>query len=265
MTITHEYKEYNKIIPLSSLLYFTHKYKNNCIVLPLNDIEIISIIKRNKNWSYYFDNISLVFRKSTNDIKVPDNFWENFTKCINKAEIRFIIFSFAFLCEINAHANTMVYDTKSKSLERFEPHGYNLSDSCINYQVDDMILKLFNEHMGKDFVKKYYKPIDFCPKANVQIIESREISTGKKFDPEGFCLIWSYFYIDLRLANPDIDRKQLIINLIYQITNNEKSFRGFIRQYYYFLILIRNKILEGVEKGDDIDNILTQFIKDISV
>jgi hypothetical protein len=66
----------------------------------------------------------------------------------------------------------------------------------------------------------------------------------------------------LRLSNPDVDRKDLVDIMIYQIIRNEKSFTKFIKEYSIILVQIYNKVLEQVEKGEKIEDIYTKIISD---
>jgi hypothetical protein len=250
---------------LITLSYLKYKYNNACVV-SISTYEYI-LKKRNEKPSRLVmitpeNTIEMTYYEKIKHIMVPTNFWNTLKECLDKPRIRFIIFSFAFRCIDTAHQNFMVYDLKFKSLERFEPNGRANAD-CIGAPVDDMILDLFikNMDMGKEFVKNYYRPLDFCPSRNVQIIEGSEVLDDKK-DPGGFCTSWSYFYADLRLSNPEIDRKQLVTNLIYQLTYNEKSFREFIREYSIFLTEIYERVLEA-KSEEDLENIYYKLIKDL--
>ena len=83
----------------------------------------------------------------------------------------------------------------------------------------------------------------------------------------GFCATWCLFYVDLRLSNPDIDRKDLVNNMIYQITYNEKSFTKFIKEYSIILVQIYNKVLERVERGErgeKLEDIYSKIINDFT-
>ena len=70
----------------------------------------------------------------------------------------------------------------------------------------------------EDYIKniKYITPNDFLPKIGFQNLDSQE--TYKKIaDPQGFCAIWTIWYVDIRLTYPDIDRDKLVSNIIMNI------------------------------------------------
>jgi len=259
----------NSLQGLTTMSYFKYKYNNACAVsfstyeyILKNRTEKPSLLMRIDPEGLAKNTIVMTYYEIIKTIIVPTNFWNNLKECLDKPGVRFIIFYFSFKCIDSGHANFMIYDLKFKSLERFEPHGETYGDDCISAPVDDMILDLFNKNMGKDFVKNYYRPLDFCPKSNVQTIESSELLDDKG-DPRGFCQAWCHFYTDLRLANPEIDRKQLVTNLIYQLTYNEKSFKDFIREYSIFLTEIYERALEA-KSEEDLENIYRKLIKDLA-
>ena len=240
-----------------TMLYFNYKHKNSCnYAMPLGD-KVVFTLLRQKNMSQ--NNLSIVFNEEEKNIEVPIDFWTNFKKCVENPQVIFIIFNLTLKCKDTKylHANYLIYNKKDRSLERFEPHGSR--EILCGYLGDDLIIKLFNEDMGTDFIKEYYKPLDFCPSYSVQSIENFENN-----DPQGFCATWCYFYVDLRLSNPDIDRKDLVNNMIYQITYNEKSFTKFIKEYSIILVQIYNKVLERVESGEKLEDIYSKIINDFT-
>ena len=257
------------LIYLTTMAFFNYKYKNSCAALNLTPSSIIKILDKNLDYLFYKTLYFDVYKKSIKTL-IGDSFLPYFRSCLIKPDVRFVyIFLYLYydktmFSESVAHANIVIYDTKLKTLERFEPHGsLILPFEDGGKIIDEKILEFFNTSLGEGFVKQYYKPVDFCPKFGFQNIESIEMFTEKEHDPGGFCSTWSYFYLDMRLKYPDIDKEKLIVNIIYQITYNEKSFKEFIREYGIYLLEIQNKVLENF-KGDDLDTIFNNLIKDLS-
>jgi hypothetical protein len=217
-----------------------HKHNDICVLLP-------------KKWEI-FDNlnqtdVSLRFvekndpKDSYISVPRPESFWNDFDKCSKK---RFIVMPFGFTCVDSGHANYLLYDKKKKSLERFEPFGYVNDKECLNPpNLDDKIRELFEENLGKDFIKEYLKPLNFMPKDNFQTIQEEEHEL-RYDDPVGFCSVWSAWYIDLRLSNPDIEREELVKKALKILKKNKKdkniSFTQFIRNYSNFLVEISDEI-----------------------
>ena len=226
------------------LLYLRRKYENDCVVIPTPDDNPDNRINR------------LIYHESLNTILAPIGYWDYINACKSSTK-RFVVMPFAFDCrdvekrekKIDrdkgdyGHANWLIYDFKTKSMERFEPNAA-LARLC-DKDIDLQIQKLFAENMGKSFIAKYYSPLDFCPKIkNVQTIQSRE-KEFMKGDPGGFCMAWSAWYADLRLSNPDKDREVVLDLAIKKIQDSPKSFTEYIRSYFYLLRMI----------GDDLRNL----------
>jgi hypothetical protein len=205
------------------LKYLQKKFKENCCV-------IIPPINYKYN-DYDHNDISLrwtqVYLKK-GYFSIPKNYWNIFKKCDN--DKRFIVFPFGFNClNKSGHANYMIYDKTKKTLERFEPYGKSARICANPVDLDKKIKNLFKENLGDDFVKRYYKPLDFMPENSFQNIQEKE-NKFTKDDPDGFCAAWSCWYAELRLLNPDKDRKK-IVELALQNLEKESDFTSYIRGY----------------------------------
>jgi glutaredoxin 3 len=222
-----------------AMYYLSFKHKNDCVVNPrnINDRRPVQQTEISMRWD-----------EKKKKLRVPKHFWKYFNKC--QGTKRFIVLPFGYTCKNISHANYLIYDSKTKCLERFEPNGnvtklvHNKSKDkdCLLFDVDKEIKKLITEKMGKDFIKEYYKPIDYLPDLCVQALQELEITEMKSTDPVGFCAAWSAWYTDLRLSNPDIDRKTLINYAINNIKSYSDSFTSFIRNYSEYLYKLAKKL-----------------------
>ena len=94
------------------------------------------------------------------------------------------------------HANVLIFDTVSKTVDRYDPHGSQCEGyTCPAYNQDkiDAILK-------KEFKKILpdYNFIDFsvaCPNIGPQV-------KAEIFDRTGYCVTWSLMFTVLRILNP---------------------------------------------------------------
>lgn len=94
------------------------------------------------------------------------------------------------------HANVLIFDTLSKTVDRYDPHGSQCEGyTCPAYNQDkiDAILK-------KEFKKILpdYNFIDFsvaCPNIGPQ-------TKAEVFDRTGYCVTWSLMFTVLRILNP---------------------------------------------------------------
>ena len=161
---------------------------------------------------------------------------DDINECL-KNNKRFIIMPIGFKFHIGdsrrGHAGLLIYDKTTQTLERFEPHGQIL----LRFAID--IVKNFDnkiiQRLRKDtnmVIKKYLKPIDFCPRISFQALET---GPGMISDPGGFCQSWILYYSDLRMRNPNINRKTIIEHTIDYIRLNQLNFKKLIRGYSYML------------------------------
>jgi hypothetical protein len=217
---------------LSVMKYLKNKYKDACVILP--DVNI------KKDLSHVDVSLRWIQKDQKNGyFSIPNNYWKYFSKCTNK---RFIVFPFGFSCSnFVGHANYMIYDLKNKSLERFEPYGKSFK-SCSNPKnIDNKIKKLFNDNLRNmgigNFVENYYKPVDFLNTRSFQRIQEDEGEMSDGSDPPGgYCAIWSCWYAELRLANPDKDRKYVINHALKKLKESELTLTEYIRNYAEYVV-----------------------------
>ena len=170
---------------------------------------------------------------------------------------RFIILPLTVLppsCDsADSHANIMIFDTKKKTIERFETYGgKSIAGENIFINFDNKFEKLITKHIKY----KYLRPKDICPLKGFQLLEEDSIEFGsaseRKGDPFGFCGAWSFWYADLRMTYPDIEQKKLQQKAISIIKTNPITFRKFIRNYAQFILNERNKLYIKLKKKHNI-------------
>ena len=142
--------------------------------------------------------------------------------------------------EYYAHANYLLFDFKTQTIERFEPYGseppHNMN---YNAKLLDNMLKNTIESFKLNFT--YIPPSNYLPKIGFQLKEIYETKNDYIGDPNGFCALWSLWWIDIRLKNPDIPIKKLVKILNKEIVN--KSHKQLIRNYSGYIVDYRDKIL----------------------
>ena len=215
-----------------------HSHDDSCVLLPKN-INHIPEMQREVSLRW----VEQKNGKGFISVPKPEHlFWKNFTKCSSK---RFVVMPFGYDCLDSGHANYLLYDKKNKTLERFESYGRIDDDrTCLNPpKLDKKIRALFEKNLGKDFIKKYYSPGSYLPDKNIQTLQENE---KEKLELSGFCAVWSCFWIDLRLSNPDVDRKDLIKMTLKELKRlkEEKgiSYTQFIRNYSGLIVDVSNEI-----------------------
>lgn len=170
-----------------------------------------------------------------------DDFITMFEKLSKK--YRFMIMPLGIQDKTNSHANYIVYDSKTKEFERFEPYGSNgpYGFNYNQYLLDIALERMFDRIQP---VHKYIKPKDYLPRIGFQYIETSESYNDFIGDPRGFCALWSIWYVDQRLTYPDVDRGLLIKKLIKSVRTNNILFKKLIRDYSKNITNIRDDFLK---------------------
>jgi hypothetical protein len=165
---------------------------------------------------------------------------KSFVDCINKKTTT-PIFMFISLRGHNVHghnvhhSNIIIYRPLTKTLEHFEPTGYNST-------YDDRLKKIMiiiKDHIQKEVGPiELLHPIDICPSGiGIQSLECRSLIQKKT---KKYCLAWNLFFIELVLSNPTIPSKQLLhdiltINDFDHKYKTHDSFSYIINGYVYLL------------------------------
>ncbi len=149
----------------------------------------------------------------------------------------------------NGHSNMLIYDTRDKRLEWFEPHGYKEphDEDLLNY-----IIKAVNVPVKDDKITMTYS--SSCPRGVQSLEANGEFKLGSRNllnDGGGMCFMWSLWYLDLKFTNSNINSRNLLKNMPNEVSN----FRKFITYYtIYQQSLLRknenvnfNKLLPKVD------------------
>jgi ankyrin repeat protein len=230
---------------LLGLIFLLRKYNNACSTLTSNfkinnDLcnYFLSIgIKTHSKCEFLNFEIVWVYKK----LFFSDNFHQNFKKCLNNKNIRFIIIPLGIEIEKGSHANYLIFDKKTYELERFEPYGSG-TPYKFNYNnklLDNLLSFKFSEI---DNNIKYINPDKYLPKIGFQYFDIYESKTSKIGDPAGFCALWSIWYTDMRMKYPDVNRKSLVNKLLKEIKMKGISFKNLIRNYSHDIIELRDKV-----------------------
>ena len=146
------------------------------------------------------------------------------------------------------HANTVLYDKKLNKVIRFEPYGVN--DIVDGDELDREIKKVFEDAVGKTV--KYVRPEDYLLNFQWQTI-SHDSDTEKKIlgDPVGYCLAWCYWFISIKMKNPDMDEKELMKHEFDKIkkqnTDIGNSYLVHIRSYSSKLDKMKNEFMKDID------------------
>ena len=111
------------------------------------------------------------------------------------------------------------------------------------------IIVIFTKKLGVDYIKEYYPPEAFLPYESFQTIQENEkvwVNRKEDDEPVGYCSVWSAWFIDLRLSNPDVDKDELVklaMNRLKKLkAETGLTFTSFIRNYSGLIVDISNEI-----------------------
>jgi hypothetical protein len=174
--------------------------------------------------------------RSLFDLKIPEGFWDAWADNM-LSPARFLVVLLSLVSESGGfHANVLIYDKTTHEMERFDGLG---NDTALSYSMTkcDMTIKeLFNSHMGTHVPHtfKYFTPIDYCPR-KAAVFQSKELDQIGFDDLTGNCAIWRLWYIDTRLGNPHLDRKQ-VIQYATKTLDNFGNYPKFIKSYQAYIL-----------------------------
>jgi len=246
--ITTPYIDTDPIFNLSSLLYFITNYSDVSTIV--SDNGLYGLL-----WKCIGNKRTLI---------LPDNFQYEFKKFIQNSSKRFLILPLTMEdirnCRIPQpnpqpkHSNVLLYDKETNTLERFEPFGYSSMNTM--YYTDFFDTNELNYELKRVFkTSTYLSPLDICPEFGPQILEMSE----KILPTMNFCTLWTYWYINLRLANPYIhDRLRLQSLAIEKIKKNKGFFTKYIYSFGMFLKQVEYRL--GEDKEQAIINLIKKVI-----
>ena len=223
---------------LVSMVYLLHRHPKDCVAIPKDLLTGSGKITKKGFSVKSFNDTSLYWNAIENIFYIPLGLWDAIKDCL-KRKPRFIVMPLGIngLSQQGlpaSHANFLIYNTETKVLERFEPHGKPMSNFLNIPNFEKKLADLFNNNVHKDMIKEVYAPLSFCPSVNVQKIQvdEREKKIG---DAGGFCVAWSAWYADIRMSNPKKSRSEVVAIGIEKLQKNPYSFTQFIRSYSSFL------------------------------
>lgn len=232
---------------LVGLLYLLQKHKNTCGLLPSNFHENKEVCEYYKSVGFTVNagceylNFELSWVK--NKLLMIEGFAELFATCSKNKQKKFIIVPLGIELEQASHSNYLIYDKTTQEVERFEPHGATIPPHY-NYYPNLLDNALEAEFKKIDPDIKYISPQKYLPRVGFQLFDSMEKNKKKIGDPGGFCVLWSMWYVDMRITFDQIPRDKLVKKIIKQIRAKNISFKNMIRNYSGPIIKIRDKILE---------------------
>lgn len=210
------------------LIYLSKKYKNLCVTF--GDIGkskyVSNLIRRG--------GITVVLETKTSVPKIIYNNTEHlFSLCLeSKRRFIFIPVSIYYKYSDSRHANFLLFDTKKKQIEIYDPWGEAKIENIQGFIRDNVIEKF----KIRDW--QVLESGDFCPKKAFQRLEAVE------GEGEGYCAVWRLWLLELRLQNEDKNLENLIKKSLLYINEKHWDFEVFISKYYNYVVQESSKILK---------------------
>jgi ankyrin repeat protein len=212
-----------------------------------DDIIFRSLIRDHINHSPILINHLIIWRNKEKYFFSPYIIQGIQKTLINYPDTEFIILKLTIVGARNLnHANVIIYDIKNKVIERFDPYG---SVPFIDSATIDLFLKSF---FG-DYIPNatYLSPDDVSKGISFQVYSDENNDSNYVVnDPNGFCMAWCIWYIEMRYKNKNIPPDVLVKKTVYQINKSENKFKDYIRNYSNYIDYEKNLILQksGVPK-----------------
>lgn len=235
----------NDAIAVPLILHVMGKYPHARLILPKvsGDVDLKNVRKDDIKVKWYYNKETKSF-----DLIFPSFFWDAWAEHMYDPSVRFIV-AFMSLKSTNGtmHANVLIFDKTTNELERFDGLGVELANS---FEPDNLDAALRDEFVRVSTENpslmpsnvKYLSPVDYCPK--MPVFQSREMDDiSAVYNPKdhGNCAVWRLWYVDHRLANPDLNRKQFVKYAMKKLTDTG-SLYTYIKSYQSYLMkLIRGK------------------------
>jgi ankyrin repeat protein len=215
----------------------------------------------------------------------PTNLKKSLVNFIQNETKRYFIIPIGIELSNGAHANIILYDKQSNTIERFEPYGkdwpsgFNYNPKSLDHNLKNLFNNLLNTNNKNPIIFKYYDPASYEQKIGLQTLDINEYNRGKSIgDPGGFCAAWSLWYVEMRIFNKNININELIPKLIDHIRSKRIYFRTVIRSYTKNITDLRDNLLNKVnldinkwfndnytkEEWDKFIELLTREIKILS-
>jgi hypothetical protein len=241
----------------------TENYKKELYDLNMEDINynvyhkiIFDLVKFGKTYLYpMMPSLILWFNRDLHyiDDELFKNI-ENIIKNNTNKKTRYIFIKITLIISDKfTHANCILIDLLDNSIRRFEPYG--ISDVNDEYYLDKLLKDKLSEVLHKFNTTnkvKYLRPGDYLEGAKFQAVSNDNINIYKKNgDPFGYCLAWCFWYVELKLTNPDISESELIKrasdNIYKFYKNTENPYLYFIRDYGRKLNNEKDKIMRKIK------------------
>ena len=221
--------------------YIVKLFKNDCLFIPKEYYDAyryytIKDVYFKNGISPSFNYVNRTLLPITGNYKWMATEYKNFMKSNCRFTYHVLVISFS---NGISHANILVIDKNRKVIEHFEP------DFKLGGDYNDIMytkIKLLYKKYFKKF--RYIAPDELMGNHLLQHYADNDDIYKIYNEIDGYCLLWVYWYLYMRLLNPDIR------DLIGEISQNfgELSYQKNIRGFSYKITKNISKIInsEGI-------------------
>lgn len=223
--INYHYQEFNNTFEYFNILLKRNKRFRKLVCIPnVSDSWMKAFLIQ--EFTKKDDKYDLMSIRPVDRFVPINDFVKKINECLKTHQIVPINFTLE-TPEYGKHANMIIFDSKKKTIEHFEPHGFH-EDS--QWSISRAYIKSISG--VKKFAMKYFQeykiisPKDFEPRNGLQ-------ATIDAYS--GMCVSWSILYLNYRILNPDISSKVLVRHI------NKKIKRVQLLKFTRYVELILKK------------------------
>ena len=228
-------------------VYFHEKYKQHCPTYPIKTYSSFGNERYKKTYNLNKKNFTeaefkeylLKNHKYEYIDWNKDKFLKNMKLCLETGEQLILI-----PLRIPRHLNMLIIKAPTREIIRFEPHGSKFKDESEENKTNTFLEELTNDinaylNLADNRRFTYVKPSKLCPNYNTNLphygFQAMEIYTRKsgKGEGGGFCQLWSWFFAECVIQNPEMDVKEVYKEAFNALKNNFNNFATIIRGYFY--------------------------------
>ena len=244
-------------------IYLHKKYKQNCPIYSImldseeRSVYLKKFYKENqeafrnrKNIHTFEQYMEYLKRNDKRDYNVwdVDKFLKDIKLCLETGE-KLIVIPF----RMSTHLNMLFIKAETREIIRYEPHGssYLGSDKTAEKEANTFLEKLTTQintylELKANRRFKYITPYEVCPRGVNETIykgfQSLDFS-GKVFKDgnstllknnkeSGFCALWSWFFAECVMVNPDIPITEVYKEADKSLRENPMKIATIIRGYF---------------------------------
>ena len=198
---------------------------------------------------------SVKFNYNTEKLIVVPMFIQDLTRCMINNK-RFIIIPTQLVDENYGHTNVVVIDKLSKTIQRFDPHG-----SYLRYYISDQLsFETNSSKMSKKFTDELedlfsqilpdydFEDMDFIgPQHREKLVGWNWKKVGDSWTTSpGYCGIWTFWFIALRLQFPNVPTKTLLDRAYRYL--DRYGYSNFIEDFGYTVHLLGENLRVYLEQ-----------------